>query len=80
MTSVSLRVLLVCLLLGISCVAGKLFNSRGSWLKPRASFEEEKPLVVPRCIALRGGASEKPSEGEKIKGVCIGIDLGTTTR
>lgn len=32
------------------------------------------------CMQLRGGSSDGKGSEEKIKGTCIGIDLGTTYR
>lgn len=77
-----LRFFAVILILGINVSTAKLFNSRAGWLKPRLGQDDERITSVPvsRCFSLRGGAKEKVSDGEKIKGVCIGIDLGTTTR
>ena len=59
----------------------KLFSPRVSWLKPSAVSVEhdEKGTKVNNCFSLRGGANEKETEA-KIKGLCIGIDLGTTYR
>ena len=36
--------------------------------------------TINNLLRLCGGASESPIKDEKIKGICIGIDLGTTYR
>lgn len=79
--SASLCVLLVAVVALLNCnfASAKLFNSKAGWLKPRVSERDDHKRLIPSCILLRGGSSEK-SDDEKIKGYCIGIDLGTTTR
>lgn len=79
--SASLCKLLIAIVALLSCnfVDAKLFNSRGGWLKSHTSDRDERRNMIPTCVSLRGGSSEKSAD-EKIKGYCIGIDLGTTTR
>jgi hypothetical protein len=76
-----LRLVVTFLALGQHAVLGRLFGGRAGWLRPSGlGKQEETPIVTQRCFTLRGGAKEKVADGEKVKGVCIGIDLGTTTR
>eukprot|EP01038_Epipyxis_sp_PR26KG_P009233 gene9233-12447_t len=54
----------------------KGFNFFNQGRRKEAQYSDE---LVSACIQLRGGSSkENVKDGEKIKGVCIGIDLGTT--
>mmetsp|Transcript_53525 Transcript_53525/g.105550 ORF Transcript_53525/g.105550 Transcript_53525/m.105550 type:complete len:711 (+) Transcript_53525:77-2209(+) len=77
---IHMNLILVILILGISLASAKLFNFRAGWLKAKAPEKGDMQSTISSlCTSLRGGASEKPSGGEKVKGVCIGIDLGTTT-
>lgn len=72
--------LLVAVLNANSARAG-MFNHRVGWLKSRPSNSEERSNTAnSKCFVLRGGASDKDATDEKVKGLCIGIDLGTTTR
>jgi hypothetical protein len=51
-----------------------------SWLRSKKSSENESHDIK-QCFSLRAGATtDKPNGNDKIKGVCIGIDLGTTYR
>jgi hypothetical protein len=60
----------------VAVVQGGLFRNIGtSWLK---SAQNEQ--AVRKCFMIRGGGSDDQKNGEKVKGVCIGIDLGTTYR
>jgi hypothetical protein len=52
-----------------------VFRGLSSWSKPARKVERK----VQHCLQLRGGSSEGETS-EKVKGVCIGIDLGTTYR
>ena len=62
-------------------VSAGLFNHRVGWLKSRPTNTEERGNTASsKCFAIRGGASDKDASDEKVKGLCIGIDLGTTTR
>lgn len=55
-------------------VNGRNFASHFSkWFRPRT---ERQSMVQNVCQKFRGGSSSD----DKIKGVCIGIDLGTTYR
>jgi hypothetical protein len=45
--------------------------------KSRLKKKNEVTSSIEQCFAFRGGASESE---EKLKGTCIGIDLGTTYR
>ena len=75
-----INLVLLLLILSINVVNAKLFNSRAGWLKPSMSDKDDHKTFVPNCVLLRGGSKDTPSDGEKVKGICIGIDLGTTTR
>lgn len=75
----SCRPLVVLLLLISACQSIRLF-SRSPWIRfpDRANEDEHKSeLQVTSVLKLRGGAQGADGEG-KIKGTCIGIDLGTT--
>jgi len=52
---------------------GHIFGHR--WLSPSKGFDNKESRRLSRLIKVRGGETK---ESEKIKGVCIGIDLGTT--
>jgi hypothetical protein len=84
------RVLLSCLL---ALAWTRLLGAKGIWTTTGASawrvHEQQKDETVrplgqtgrlSRLFNLRGGDSSPKKDGEKIKGVCIGIDLGTTYR
>ena len=83
------RVLLSCLL---ALAWTRLLGAKGIWTTTgapawRVHDQQKEGTVRPlgqagrlsRLFNLRGGDSPK-KDGEKIKGVCIGIDLGTTYR
>lgn len=55
-----------------------LFNHRAGWLK--ANPANRSNTLSSQCFKLWGGASSSDASDEKVKGLCIGIDLGTTTR
>lgn len=55
-----------------TCDGGK-FGS--SWLSRFREVDQVDQETINKCCRIRGG--EKDSEG-KVKGVCVGIDLGTT--
>jgi len=82
MLYVSARVQLVALLLFIFnqvATSRQFFLART--LRPVPSKKENKKEEnqVKNCLNLRGGGKGKDEDG-KIKGTCIGIDLGTTYR
>lgn len=52
-----------------------VFTGVRSWLKPAKKVDSK----LQQCLKLRGGSSDG-GDSEKVKGVCIGIDLGTTYR
>jgi hypothetical protein len=60
----------------------------GSGIVPRANFKWLKPTSklssVKRsfdsCLKIRGGADASTGKDGKVRGTCIGIDLGTTYR
>mmetsp|Transcript_7697 Transcript_7697/g.11585 ORF Transcript_7697/g.11585 Transcript_7697/m.11585 type:complete len:703 (-) Transcript_7697:44-2152(-) len=61
-----------------------IFNiglSSNSWIRnalSRNSIKKEKKIYQSCHLNVRGGSSNEEQEDEKAKGVCIGIDLGTT--
>ena len=58
-----------------------LFASRTNWMKETSKPDDFKlKNTLENCFSIRGGADDVSSNNEKIKGVCIGIDLGTTYR
>ena len=65
---------LILALVSVLAVKGSVFRRIGGW------YAREKPAATSRCLLLRGGANDKTDGNNKIKGVCIGIDLGTTYR
>lgn len=79
----STLVLLLCLSVAltnrsiISSEATHLFNSHNSWLNNKRNNDEN--TVRNKLFSLRGGSTDS-DKTEKIKGHCIGIDLGTTYR
>ena len=50
-----------------------------SWLRPFKKTKSSTESKLQRFFQLRGGANEDETS-EKVKGVCVGIDLGTTYR
>jgi hypothetical protein len=73
--------LIVVLFLCQEVIYGKLLRNVGSsWLKRSSNNEEQTSSGIRRCLTISGGASDNEKNGEKIQGVCIGIDLGTTYR
>jgi hypothetical protein len=71
----------VVVLLAVAQVAsGKWFHTP-TWFQALSNSEKEASALA-QCLLLRGGEEPTvPAEGDgKIKGTCIGIDLGTTYR
>ena len=66
----------------LSCVAtsATFLGSPIRWLKPVS--HDDSITKRNRMLRIRGGnaAETTPANGSKIKGHCIGIDLGTTYR
>ena len=58
-------------------VQGSSNFGSSSWFSLRQSRQDEKNSMLKTILRLRGG-EEKPATDNKIKGTCIGIDLGTT--
>jgi hypothetical protein len=50
------------------------------WLKSPSNSKSEESENIRSLLRLRGGEEAKTETTEKIKGCCIGIDLGTTYR
>ena len=62
----------------LSYVGSSVFRSIGnSWLKPHKSDADS---LREKLVTCRGGSTDSQSGEKKIKGVCVGIDLGTTYR
>ena len=67
-------------------VSSSWIGARKSVLRKQENFDIGSEVYQRRARALRtlqsfrGGASKTNDEDEKPKGVCIGIDLGTTYR
>ena len=49
-------------------------------LSKKADRKSENAIRLHNLIKMRGGEAEESSAAKKIKGLCIGIDLGTTYR
>ena len=73
-----LKVLLTILAISSQYVCcTRLFRCANGWL----GSQREEMSKLKRCITLRGGADgQEAAADDKIKGTCIGIDLGTTYR
>lgn len=81
----SIRYLLLLLTINVlifQCNSSRIFRNSNSWLinKSSTTDDEKTYTTVNNCLSLRGGASNEKEEDTKIKGTCIGIDLGTTYR
>lgn len=69
--------------LGRSHISGSPFNIRQEENNQDIDCNSEHIFPKQRLmksLRLRGGAIEKDEKNEKVKGTCIGIDLGTTYR
>lgn len=67
--------------------SSSIFGASNLWIKGSSksliddSSKSKKLEIFGNVLKLRGGSEEeKPKTTEKIKGCCIGIDLGTTYR
>jgi hypothetical protein len=63
---------------GLTC--SSVFGPTSHWLRKPNSDETDKTLKFATMLRLRGGEEAKKEGTDKIKGCCIGIDLGTTYR
>jgi hypothetical protein len=62
----------------LSYVGSSPLRSVGSsWLK---SHKSDADSLKEKLVTCRGGSTDSQSGEKKIKGVCVGIDLGTTYR
>lgn len=73
------RLLLAVLLVGTQVVNANFATRRVGRLRIEQDEEDTKRGIIERCLKLRGGVTEESGDG-KVKGTCIGIDLGTTYR
>jgi len=74
--------------LQLSTTSNVFPSSKNGWFG-RSSQDNDYDLIeennaaslkYSNCLKLRGGASSDDKTDSKIKGVCVGIDLGTTYR
>lgn len=75
---------IICVLIfaatSVGFVCSSVFGPSSFWLrKPNSDMADELTRFAD-ILRLRGGEDEKKETSEKIKGCCIGIDLGTTYR
>jgi Hsp70 protein len=74
----------ICLLLlaatSFGFTSSSVFGPTSHWLRKPNSDETDKTLKFATILRLRGGEEAKQEGTDKIKGCCIGIDLGTTYR
>ena len=85
--TVFIAVLINLIYLELSTTSNVFPSLRNGWLRQQSHDDNENDLVrqndavsltYSNCLQLRGGASG--DDDKKIKGICIGIDLGTTYR
>ena len=71
---------IVALLLSCVATSATFLGSPIRWLKPVS--QDDSISKRNRMLQIRGGSTAEatPANGSKIKGHCIGIDLGTTYR
>ena len=56
------------------------FRPSSHWLGKQNTASKDDFSNIARVLRLRGGEETKKDGTDKIKGCCIGIDLGTTYR
>lgn len=92
--AVFIAILINLIYLELSTTSNVFPSSRNGWLRQQSTSSHDDneyelvrqndavSLKYSNCLQLRGGASsdDKTSNDSKIKGICIGIDLGTTYR
>jgi hypothetical protein len=73
---------LFCLLALVACklTTSSVIGPSTHWLKSPSSSKSDESENIRSVFRLRGGEEVKTETTEKIKGCCIGIDLGTTYR
>ena len=61
--------------------SSSIFRPSSHWLGKQKTGSNDDTSKITRVLRIRGGAEETKKDGtDKIKGCCIGIDLGTTYR
>lgn len=73
-----ISVVIAATVVGLS--SSSVFGPLSFWHRSRATDEKQTPTKFINVLRIRGGEETKTEATDKIKGCCIGIDLGTTYR